>query len=199
MRYILTLLILSSCSRMNETEEIIVRPVLQSGFTSTEQYQIMCWVIKAHEGYRSESYRCQAGKKTKGWGFTNSSDFDDIHDADEIFKDIVGKLYKEVNLQFPHLYYLQKAAIVSLYYNTGSMKNIKNSKFSSYLENDQITKAVKSFKTWNKVRASKGKFIVSKGLVNRRGLEAKLLDGSFTMKDYDKLKNHVSKIYIANR
>jgi len=164
-------------------------------FTSTQKYQIMCWVIKKSENYRADSYRCQAGKKTIGWGFTNVSRVKDIHHADEIFRDIIEPLYEEVNKNYPQLTYLQKAVLVSLYYNSGSLTKIKKSKFAKALVNNDIKKAVKNFKGWNKVKVRKGKFIVSKGLVIRRSYEAKLLDGSFNMTDYNKLKQEVTNIY----
>lgn len=164
-------------------------------FTSTQKYQIMCWVIKKSENYRSSSYRCQAGKKTVGWGFTNVSKVKDIHHADEIFKSIVNPLFDEVTRNYPELDYLQRAVITSLYYNTGSLKNIKESNFSKSLKNNDIRNAVKSFKSWSKIRVRKGKFIVSKGLLKRRSYESKLLDGSFNMADYNQLKNEVQNIY----
>jgi GH24 family phage-related lysozyme (muramidase) len=168
-------------------------------FTSTQKYQIMCWVIKKSENYRADSYRCQAGKKTVGWGFTNVSRVKDIHHADEIFRDIITPLYEEVNKSYPQLTYLQKAVLVSLYYNSGSLTKIKKSKFAKALVNNDIKKAVKNFKSWNKVKVRRGKFIVSKGLVIRRSYEAKLLDGSFNMSDYNKLKKEVTNIYKKSK
>ncbi len=164
-------------------------------FTSTQKYQIMCWVIKKSENYRADSYRCQAGKKTVGWGFTNVSKVKDIHHADEIFRDIIEPLYQEVNRNYPQLTYLQKAVIVSLYYNSGSLTKIKKSDFAKALVNNDTKNAVRNFKQWNKVKVRKGKFIVSRGLVIRRSYEAKLLDGSFNMADYNKLKKEVTNIY----
>jgi GH24 family phage-related lysozyme (muramidase) len=123
----------------------------------------------------------------------------DIHHADEIFRDIINPLYNEVNKQYPNLTYLQKAVITSLYYNTGSLNKIKQSDFSKALLKNDLKKAIKNFKSWNKVKVRKGKFIVSNGLVKRRSYESKLLDGSFSMNDYKKLKSEISKIYKQNR
>jgi GH24 family phage-related lysozyme (muramidase) len=198
MKFIITLLLLASCSK-GPVEEFTYKPVLSSGFNSTQEYQIMCWMIKKYEGYREDTYKCQAGKKTVGWGFTNVSSVRDIHHADEIFHDIVNPLFKEVRATYPDLNYLQCAVITSLYYNTGNLYSIKTSKFSKALKLNNVKKAVKSFKSWNKVRVGKGKFIVSKGLVKRRSFEAKLLEGSFSMKDYESLKKEVSNIYKQNR
>jgi len=189
---ILSLLLVGCASSKHEQIKVVSN---KETFTSTQKYQIMCWVIKKSENYRADSYRCQAGKKTIGWGFTNVSKVKDIHHADEIFRDIIEPLYQEVDKSYPQLTYLQKAVLVSLYYNSGSLTKIKKSKFAKALVNNDIKKAVKNFKAWNKVKVRKGKFIVSRGLVIRRSYEAKLLDGSFNMDDYNKLKKEVTNIY----
>jgi GH24 family phage-related lysozyme (muramidase) len=193
---ILSLLLAGCASSKHEQIKVINNKEV---FTSTQKYQIMCWVIKKSENYRADSYRCQAGKKTVGWGFTNVSKVKDIHHADEIFRDIIEPLYQEVNRSYPQLTYLQKAVIVSLYYNSGSLTKIKKSKFAKALVNNDIKKAVKNFKAWNKVKVRRGKFIVSRGLVIRRSYEAKLLDGSFNMDDYNKLKREVTNIYKKSK
>lgn len=196
-KIIILSLLMAGCasSKQEETPEQIKVVNNKELFTSTQKYQIMCWVIKKSENYRADSYRCQAGKKTIGWGFTNVSKVKDIHHADEIFRDIIEPLYEEVNRSYPKLTYLQKAVIVSLYYNSGSLTKINKSDFAKALVKNDIKKAVKNFKQWNKVKVRKGKFIVSRGLVIRRSYEAKLLDGSFNMSDYNKLKQEVTNIY----
>lgn len=193
---ILSLLLAGCASSKHEQIKVISN---KETFTSTQKYQIMCWVIKKSENYRADTYRCQAGKKTIGWGFTNVSKVKDIHHADEIFRDIIEPLYQEVDKSYPQLTYLQKAVLVSLYYNSGSLTKIKKSKFAKALVNNDIKKAVKNFKSWNKVKVRRGKFIVSRGLVNRRSYEAKLLDGSFNMDDYNKLKQEVTNIYKKSK
>lgn len=190
--------LLFSCSKKN-TEEFYIKPEIAGLFSSTENYQILCWTIKAAEGYSSNSYRCQAGKRTVGWGFSNVKSIDNIQEADEIFHDLVNPLFETVTEGYPDLTYLQRAAITSLLYNSGDFKAIKNSKFSKSLRGGEIKLAVKQFKSWSKVRVSKGKFIVSKGLVNRRNYESKLLDGSFSREDFLRLKQTVSAIYVRNR
>jgi len=196
-KIIILSLLLAGCasSKQEETPEQINVVNNKELFTSTQKYQIMCWIIKKAENYRADSYRCQAGKKTIGWGFTNVSKVKNIHHADEIFRDIIEPLYEEVNRSYPKLTYLQKAVIVSLYYNSGSLTKIKRSDFAKALVKNDIKKAVKNFKQWNKVKVRRGKFIVSRGLVIRRSYEAKLLDGSFNMSDYNKLKKEVTNIY----
>jgi lysozyme len=168
-------------------------------FTNTEKYQIMSWIIKKAENYRAKPYKCPAGKRTVGYGFTNVSHVRDIHHADEIFKKIINPLYDKVNEEYPTLPYLHKAVIVSLLYNSGSLSKIKNSNFAKSLVKNDINSAVSSFKKWNKIKVKKGKYIVSKGLVNRRSFEAKLLANTFTREDYNKLKFEISQIYKENR
>jgi GH24 family phage-related lysozyme (muramidase) len=196
-KIIILSLLLAGCASSKHEQIKVVND--KEVFTSTQKYQIMCWVIKKSENYRADSYRCQAGKKTIGWGFTNVSKVKDIHHADEIFRDIIEPLYQEVNRNYPQLTYLQKAVIVSLYYNSGSLTKIKKSDFAKALVNNDTKKAVRNFKQWNKVKVRKGKFIVSRGLVIRRSYEAKLLDGSFNMSDYNKLKQEVSNIYKKSK
>lgn len=201
--YILILIVsvlLFSCTETKAKENTNI--VSTEIFTSTQQYQILCWVIKKHENYSKNNYKCQAGKSTKGWGFTNVKDVKDIHHADEIFRDIVEELYVRVNKEYPNLTYLQKAVIVSLYYNTGNINSIKKSNFSKLLVKNEIEKSINSFKSWNKVEIKvRGRkvYMISKGLTNRRSYESKLLDGSFDMEDYIKLKNEITQIYKNNR
>ena len=204
MKYIIILLFLTSCTmeeiKIIKTKKRKIEIVSDNKkFTTTQQYQIMCWVIKKSENYRADVYKCQAKKKTVGWGFTQVKTVKDIHQADEIFKSIVNHLFDEVHKEYPNLTYLQKVVIVSLYYNSGSLNKIKKSNFSKALVNNDLKKAINKFKSWNKVEVSKGVFIVSNGLVKRRSYESKLLDGSFSMNDYNKLKSEISKIYKQNR
>jgi GH24 family phage-related lysozyme (muramidase) len=97
---------------------------------------------------------------------------------------------------------LQKAVIVSLYYNTGDIGEIRRSNFIKYLVKNDIEKAIDSFQKWNKVKViikGKKRYIVSNGLVNRRNYETKLLDGSFNMADYDNLKKEMQTIYLNSK
>jgi GH24 family phage-related lysozyme (muramidase) len=195
------LVFITSCSNKPIKDNL---NTLEDGeiFTSTQKYQILCWVIKKHENYTKNYYKCQAGKKTKGWGFTNVKNVRDIHHADEIFKGIIEELYIKVNKDYPTLTYLQKAVIVSLYYNTGDVTAIKNSNFIKFLVDNDIEKSIDSFQKWNKVKViikGRKRYIVSNGLVNRRSYEAKLLDGSFNMTDYDNLKKEMEKIYLKSK
>lgn len=194
---VICLLIFVTIANCNVKEKKVVTK--KELFTTTQQYQIMCWIIKRAENYRADVYRCQAGKRTVGYGFTNVSHVRDIHHADEIFKKIINPLYDKVNEEYPTLPYLHKAVIVSLLYNTGDLRGIKKSKFAKSLVKNDINNAVAAFKAWNKVKVKKGKYIVSKGLVKRRSFEAKLLDNTFTMNDYNKLKSEISQIYKENR
>lgn len=194
------LVFITSCTNKSNNENLIAN-TLDNGeiFTSTQKYQILCWVIKKHENYSTNYYKCQAGKKTKGWGFTNVKNVRNIYHADEIFKSIIENLYIKVNKDYPTLTYLQKAVIISLYYNTGNITEIKKSDFIKYLINNNIEKSIDSFQKWNKVKVKiKGKkrYIISNGLVNRRNYETKLLNGTFNMTDYNNLKKEMETIYL---
>jgi GH24 family phage-related lysozyme (muramidase) len=186
-----------TCSCSNAEQVKIVKD--NPAFSPTQKYQIMVWNIKKAENYRSDIYKCQAKKKTTGWGFTNVKSVKNIQHADIILRDMVEELHSIVKKEYPKQTYLQQAAIVSLIYNTGDLKGIKKSKFAKSLVKNDIDNAVAAFKAWNKVKIKKGKYIVSKGLVKRRTYEAKLLNNTFTMNDYNKLKSEISQIYKENR
>ena len=151
----------------------------------------------------THSHLRQAQKKTVGWGFnTEATGIKSVKSkahADELFKDLISKKYNEVNRAFPNLTYMQKSVIVSLYYNTGSLIAIKKSGFMKYLLAGETKKAIKHFKAWNKVRVKdkrgNEKMVVSRGLVNRREFESKLLAGTFDMKDYESLKKDAQQAY----
>lgn len=198
----LSVVMLCLCFSCSKPDKKLIPPpvkvVPKELFTSTQKYEIACWTIKKHEGFRQKAYKCSANKRTVGWGFTSVKRINNIHEADIIFKQIVTNLFKEVNKAYPDLSYLQKAAIVSLYYNTGSLVKIKNSKFSQQLTLKDIPKATVRFKKWCKVVINK-KVITIKGLENRRTYEAKLLNNAFTMQDYIDLKKEVALIYLQNK
>lgn len=163
-------------------------------FSSTEQYQIMSWTIKKFEGYRSEPYLCAAGKRTVGWGFTDVKRVRNSKHADLIFKRQLEKRWRVVNREFKHLTYLQRAAIVSLLYNTGDIKKIKQSSFVSALNKGNVGLAANRLQRWNKIRTYEGMKELP-GLTERRKFESKLLTGEFTREDYQQLKEEVSLQY----
>ena len=196
MKYLLIFLLFISCT--NTKENLVTVAKKKDLFTSTQKYQILCWTIKRGEGYSKKSYLCSAGKQTVGYGFTNVRSVNNIHHADEIFKDIVFKLSLKVNKAYPHLTYLQKAAIISLLYNTGDLEKIKSSGFSKALLLKDNKTAIAKFKKWCRVITNK-KVIKIKGLENRRNYEAKLLNDSFDMNDYLSLKEEIALIYLQNK
>ena len=201
---ILSALLLSGCSAFNgeQNRPLASQVVGPDGFTQTQRYQIMAWLIKSHENYTEDIYECKGGKPTVGWGFnceaTGIWDVDDIRDADDKFKTLLDEAYKNVDKQFPNLTYLQKAVVVSMVYNAG-LGGISNSKLADKLKDGDMRGAVKQMRRWIHVKNKRtGRYEVSKGLVNRRELEIRLLTGKFTMDDYNRLKSIVSKIYTQN-
>ena len=173
-------------------------PQTVNGLTSTQQYQIMCLSVKKWEAYKKKPYYCQAGKRTVGWGFTDVKAVKDVHDADRILKQKIEECYTQINARFPNFTYMQKSVLVSLLYNTGDMKGIEKSGFVKYLERGERSQAVKRLLMWNKVKDPRtGKHFVSRGLVNRRKFEAKLIEGTFGIEDYNELKKEVTYKYTA--
>jgi GH24 family phage-related lysozyme (muramidase) len=175
-------------------------------FNSTQKYQIMCWLVKRSENYKPITYRCSAGKKTVGWGFSRATGIKsvrNINHADRLFRQLISEKYNEVNSRHPELTYAQKAIVVSLMYNTGNLSTIERSNFFKHLKRGEIHKAIKFFKQWNKIKVvdkrGRAKYVVSPGLVNRRNFEAKLIDNSFSMNDYNLLKDQIHTIYHKNK
>ena len=197
MKHLILLLLFISCTR-EETKTIEIKAIPKELFTTTQSYEISCWIIKRGEGYSSKPYLCSAGKRTVGWGMTNIKSVKNIQHADKIFKELRNKLFKQVEKEYPTLTYLQKSAILSLYYNTGSLEKIKNSGFSKALVLKDNKKAIENFKKWCKISINK-KIIIIKGLQNRRTYESKLLNGTFTMNDYQVLKKEIEHIYVLNK
>lgn len=171
----------------------------QTKFTTTQQYQILCWVVKKAENYSNNSYYCEAGVKTIGWGFTKKSGITsvkDMKDADIKFRNLIQQKFNEVDKKYPKLSYLQKSIVVSLMYNCGNLSTIEKSDFFKHLLKGNMKKCIKEFKEWNKVKDKQTKkYRVSDGLVNRRNFESKLLDNSFSMQDYLSLKAEIENIY----
>jgi len=191
------MVITNGCQSINHLDEqsLATATVGPDGFTGTQRYQIMSWTIKSYENYSHDEYRCSAGKSTIGWGFTKWTGITkvrDIHHADELFRDIITGIYEDVNKEFPNLSYLQKAALVSLTYNTGP--KIRKSELYKRLKADDVKGAIRELGRWIHVR-ERGKMVVSRGLVRRRKFETKLLSDAFSEKDYQTLKREVQGIY----
>jgi GH24 family phage-related lysozyme (muramidase) len=197
-KLIISALMISSCSNLTSSPTKVEAIQIKETFTSTQKYEILCWVVKKAENYRKGKYLCQAKKETVGWGFTFVKSVRDIHHADEIFQKLISKLYNDVSVAYPDLTYFQKASIISLYYNTGDLNMIKDSNFSKHLVNKDIDKSILQFKKWCKVKV-KNKYVFSKGLYARRSYESKLIDGSFNMDDYIKLRQEIQHIYTLNK
>ena len=175
---------------------------VDKGFSSTEIYQIASWNIKRYENLKFKPYRCEAGILTIGWGFnmkaTGIKSINSANDADEKFRKIFTPIKERVDRDYSDLTPLQRVAVISLVYNTGSFELVEKSTFVKELRRGNIKKARRSFLSWNKVRNGK-RHVVSRGLTARRNFEAKYLDESFSKQDYNQLKNEVAKIYLANK
>jgi len=175
---------------------------LDKGFSSTEIYQIASWNIKRYENLKFKPYKCEAGIWTIGWGFnmkaTGIKEIRSANDADEKFRKIFTPIKERVDRDYSDLTPLQRVAVISLVYNTGSFELVEKSTFVKELRRGNIKKARRSFLSWNKVRNGK-RHVVSRGLTARRNFEAKYLDESFSKSDYNQLKNEVAKIYLANK
>ena len=129
---------------------------------------------------------------------TGIKSINSANDADAKFRSIFTPIKQRVDKDYSDLTPLQRVAVISLIYNTGSFELVEKSTFVKELRKGNIKKAKRSFLAWNKVRNGK-RHVVSRGLTARRNFEAKYLDESFSKQDYNQLKNEVAKIYLANK
>ena len=127
-------------------------------------------LIAKYEGFRATVYVCPGGKKTIGYGFTDSTLIAKgtitRQEADRLLgKEVrtrLAKLRKMVTGLTPK----QEAAAVSLMYNIGETA-FTNSTFLKKLKAKDMTSARSEIKRWNK---SNGKELA--GLTKRRNAEA---------------------------
>lgn len=136
--------------------------------------------LKQWEGFRSEPYRCQAGRLTIGYGFTGKdivskaaiTEAEASQILDEKVQEIgeaIGKLVGTVELTDHQL-----AALVSLYFNIGSGAFAKSTVLEM-IQNGRLDRVPQSIAMWNKVRSPKtNKLKVSRGLISRRVSEIRL-------------------------
>lgn len=141
---------------------------------STEQ---AAELLKGFEGFRPSVYKCEAGKRTIGYGFTSAAMVGKGHiteaeasaELSRICDSLTAKLRAELgngNTLKPH----EEAAVVSFIYNVG-WTNFKNSKMCRLLKSGiRGTRVGLEFRRWVFVTKG-GKKVVSKGLRNRRHKE----------------------------
>lgn len=139
--------------------------------------ELLCMLIKKHEGCRLKAYYCPAGILTCGWGSTGKDIFlntvwtQEYADA-RMLQD--AKRFLKQTLQLcPNLEGSQLAAIADFAYNLGTGR-LEASTLRKCLNNNDIDGAVKQLKKWNKGRV-KGKLIELPGLTKRRLDECNLL------------------------
>ena len=145
------------------------------------------WALKATqlirecEGFRPTVYKCQAGKKTIGYGFTDknlvakgSMTKDEANNILNVKVLTAGRRIRRLVGKDVELTDGQLAALVSLYFNIGE-GNFKNSTILKVVRSNQMSDAPSAIRMWVKYTDKKsGNKLTSKGLVIRRAREIKL-------------------------
>ena len=134
-------------------------------------------MIKRSEGFRPSVYRCEAGRKTIGYGFTSAAlvskgTMTEAEASAELNK-ICGEIVKGLRADLgTSLKESEEAAIVSFIYNVG-WGNYKASSLRRLLKEGRRGAIVGiEFRRWVYVRKGKSK-VVCRGLAIRRAREAR--------------------------
>jgi len=145
------------------------------------------WALKATqlirecEGFRPTVYKCQAGKKTIGYGFTDknlvakgSMTKDEANNILNVKVLTAGRRIRRLVGTGVELTDGQMAALISLYFNIGE-GNFKNSTILKVVKSGQLEAAPSAIRMWVKYTDKKsGNKLTSRGLVIRRAREIKL-------------------------
>ena len=135
-------------------------------------------MLKGFEGFRSTVYKCQAGRDTIGYGFTDNSwtsrkrvtEKEAAEELKRIAKGISAKLRDELG-QANTLKPCEEAAVISFVFNVG-WGNFKSSTLCRLLKEGKRGAVVAvQFHRWVYVTTG-GEKVVSRGLTTRRYKEA---------------------------
>lgn len=133
-------------------------------------------LIKRHEGFRANAYRCPAGVWTIGYGHTSgvkSGDVITAMEGERLLRHDLAYAEYVVNGQSVALTQNQFDALVSFVFNVGS-GNFAKSTLLRKLKVDANDPTIASeFRKWDKARQD-GILRVLPGLVKRRAEEANL-------------------------
>lgn len=129
-------------------------------------------LIKEFEGFRSQAYKCSAGKWTIGYGSTLYEDGTPVKQGDTIDEETAERLLEyhcQHRIKLPEGDFTsnQRAALYSLIYNIGQSA-FDRSKLKQAICRGDIAE---TFRNWDWIKAD-GKVV--KGLVRRRAKELTL-------------------------
>lgn len=136
-------------------------------------------LIKGHEGYRASVYRCQAGVKAIGYGFT------DEHlirkgrmtreEADSVLQGKCIGIRRMIRRDFKGLTANEEAALVSFVYNVGWGRFKTSSMYRHLVRGSRGRIIGNEFRKWVYVTKG-GKRVKSRGIQKRREAEATLFE-----------------------
>lgn len=130
-------------------------------------------LIKRHEGFRADAYRCPAGVWTIGYGHTGPDVKAGMkvsrEQAEALLKKDVQAAEAAVGTELPVLRQNQFDALVSFTYNVG-VNNFRHSTLLQMIRVNPLSANIRNeFARWNKAKGS-----MLPGLVLRRKNEAEL-------------------------
>ena len=156
---------------------ILIMMISMVGMSQTNWDDLAIEIIRGYEGFRSETYKCPAGVKTIGYGFTDKALVDkgvmSESEASDILRSEVisiGNYLIGRGIPFKDCY--QLASCISLYYNIGR-RGFMNSTVVARINAGDYEGAGDAFLMWNKITIN-GKKVESKGLTNRRRKEREI-------------------------
>ena len=137
-------------------------------------------LIKTFEGLKLESYQCQAGVWTIGYGHTHkvtkgmkiTEEQADYYLRQDV-KTVTVNLDKFISKHNLSLNQNQYDALCSFIFNVGYGNFLSSSICKGLINKEPIENFPKYFSLWNKVRVN-GVLTVSNGLIKRRKSEASL-------------------------
>lgn len=126
--------------------------------------------VAKNEGFRSETYKCSAGKDTIGYGFTSKSLTSKgkitKEEADTELYRIIDLLIKKVNTNYPSLTDSQKVVMVDMMYHFGSSSIINAKDINAAIKSGDAEKVKTQLRRWNKAKVN-GVYTEIQGLTNR--------------------------------
>lgn len=130
-------------------------------------------LITTYEGFRNKAYLCSGGKWTIGWGHTKGVAEGMVitqEQGKEFLKGDIAKFERMVSKDFPNAKQNEFDALVSFYFNLGSIK--KNSNLFRYISEGLTANAMR---VWYLYHNASGK--PQLGLKRRRASEIIMFTG----------------------
>lgn len=140
-------------------------------------FELVIWYLKCHEGYRINNYKCTAGAKTIGWGTQSKKKQVTRKEAQFMLYTHFEKDYQVVKTSYPKLQKRQHLILAALMYNVGNI-----GKDLDY----RIRQGLPVSPAWIQYNKVKGK--TADYLLKRRVVEIDIFNGVNLRYYYDQFK-----------